>query len=243
MPGAVGSGSSWSGRCGTVLPVTTLLLKVALAPALVVAATLAARRWGDRIGGIVVAVPVVAGPILLILGVEHGQAFVDRAAHAALFGIIAVCAYCLVVDRALRRGWALALAAGWLVYAVLVAPLARIHLPPLAGLAAAVTAIAATRIVLAGGEDDTDAKVMPPPWDLWARAGVTAALVVGLTAAAGDLGAAVTGVLTPFPLATSVLVAFTAAQAGPDPAQRTLAGYVTGLLGLASFLALIAIAT
>ena len=223
----------------------TLLLKVALAPALVVAATLTARRWGDRIGGIVVAVPVVAGPILLILGVEHGRAFVDRAAHAALLGIIAVCAYCLVVDWALGRGWAPALAAGWLVYAVLVVPLARIHLRPLAGLALGVSAIAATRIVLNRDRDgdDTDAKVTPPPWDLWARAGATAALVVALTTAAGDLGAAVTGVLTPFPLATSVLVAFTAAQAGAGPAQRTLAGYVTGLFGLASFLALIAVVT
>ena len=219
----------------------TLLLKVALAPALVVAATLVARRWGDRVGGIVIAVPVVAGPILLVLGLEQGEAFVDRAARSALVGIVAVCAYCLVVDRALRHGWAPALAAGWLVYALLVVPLAQVDLPPPAGLALAVAAIAGTRALVGRGAKDTKAKVVPPPWDLWARAGVTAALVIGLTTVAGDLGAATSGVLTPFPLATSVLVAFTAAQAGPDPARHTLGGYVTGLFGFATFFAVVAV--
>jgi hypothetical protein len=41
----------------------------------------------------------------------------------------------------------------------------------------------------------------------------------------------------------TLLVGFTAAQVGPGPAQRALAGYVSGLFGLASFLALIAVLT
>jgi hypothetical protein len=222
--------------------VTNLLLKVTLAPALVVAATLVARRWGDRAGGIVIAVPVVAGPILLILGLEQGEAFVDRAARGALLGIVAVCAYCVVVDRQLGHGWAPALAAGWLVYALLVVPLAAVDLPPLAGLGVAVTAIAATVAVLGRGGEGEDVKVVPPRWDLWARAAVTAVLVVGLTAVAGDVGAAVSGVLTPFPLATSVVVAFTAGQAGPGPARRALGGYSSGLFGFATFFFVVAVA-
>jgi Protein of unknown function (DUF3147) len=206
-----------------------------------VLATVVARRWGDRVGGIVIAVPVVAGPILLVLGSEQGETFADRAARGALVGIVAVCAYCLVVDRALSHGWARALAAGWLAYALLVVPPAQVQLPPLAGLVVAVVAIASTRALVGRGAEDTRTNVVPPPWDLWARAGVTAALVISLTTVASDLGAAVTGVLTPFPLATSVLVAFTAAQAGRDPTRQALGGYVTGLFGFATFFAVVAI--
>jgi len=44
----------------------TLLLTLVLAPVLVVASTLAGRRGGARLTGVLVGLPVVAGPILLI---------------------------------------------------------------------------------------------------------------------------------------------------------------------------------
>ena len=46
---------------------TVLALKLLLAPLLVVASSLAGRRWGPRLAGILVVLPIVAGPILLIL--------------------------------------------------------------------------------------------------------------------------------------------------------------------------------
>ncbi|HTD58974.1 MAG TPA: hypothetical protein VK672_08780 [Solirubrobacteraceae bacterium] len=64
----------------------TLVLKVALAPLLVVGVTLAARRWGPRVGGMLIALPVVAGPILLVITLEHGEVFGARAARGALSG-------------------------------------------------------------------------------------------------------------------------------------------------------------
>jgi hypothetical protein len=84
--------------------VLSLALKITLAPALVVAATLAARRWGDRVGGIVIAIPIVAGPVLLVLALDHGRAFVQHAATGALVGIVAVCGFCLAFDRAATLG-------------------------------------------------------------------------------------------------------------------------------------------
>jgi hypothetical protein len=62
--------------------VETLVLKVALAPVLVVGVTRAKRRWGSRVGGMLIALPVVAGPILLVITLEHGEVF-GRARHAA----------------------------------------------------------------------------------------------------------------------------------------------------------------
>ena len=54
------------------LAVELIAVKVLLAPGFVVVASLAARRYGPRIGGLIAGLPVVAGPILLIYALEHG---------------------------------------------------------------------------------------------------------------------------------------------------------------------------
>ncbi len=227
-------------RCRTVVE---LLLKVALAPGLVVLVTLASRRWGDTIGGIIIAVPLVAGPILLILGVDHGAAFVHRAAAAALLGIVAVGAFCIGCGRALRLGWGIAVGLGWLVYGLVTAALAGVEPTVWIGLPAALAAIAAARWLVGAPCSDAQTSADPPSWDLPARAAATAVLVVALTSSSSTLGPSVSGLLTPFPVATSVVVAFTLSQSGRDAAIRTLRGYLTGLPGFAAFFVIVALLT
>ena len=222
---------------------TELALKVALAPALVVLATLVARRWGDTVGGIVIAVPVVAGPILLVLALEQGGAFVHEAAQAALLGIVAVGAFCVVCGRCLSRGWKLAIGAGWLGYAVATVALAQLEPRLWPALAAALIAIAVARGLVRAPPAEVVPRVDPPSWDLLARAGATVILVVALTSAASALGPAVSGLLTPFPVATSVVVAFTLTQGGPDAAARALRGYLTGLPGFTTFFVAVTLVT
>lgn len=224
----------------------SLALKITLAPALVVAATLAARRWGDRVGGIVIAIPIVAGPVLLVLALDHGRAFVQRAATGALVAIVAVCGFCLAFNRAATLGVLGAVTASWLTYAALAVPLARLRTPPGVGLLIALAAIAATHVIMRRARPSGDAALRspspaPPKWDLWARAASTSTLVVALTTAAGALGPALSGVLTPFPVATTVLVAFTLAQAGRLAAHHALIGYLAGLPGFAVFFVIVAL--
>jgi hypothetical protein len=87
---------------------------------------------------------------------------------------------------------------------------------------------------------------LPPPvtatwWDLPARAIATAALVVLVTGFAAFLGPALTGALAPFPIALSVVCAFTAAQSGHAGVLALLRGIVPGLDGFALFCFLVAI--
>jgi hypothetical protein len=79
-----------------------------------------------------------------------------------------------------------------------------------------------------------------PWWDLPGRAVATAVLVLVVTGASGALGPNLTGVLAPFPIATSVVAAFVHAQQGTDGAVRTLRGVPRGLLGFAVFCLLVA---
>jgi hypothetical protein len=54
------------------------------------------------------------------------------------------------------------------------------------------------------------------------------------------LGPALTGVLAPFPIATSVVAPFTLAQHGSTPSIAPLRGLLRGLIGFAAFCFLIA---
>jgi hypothetical protein len=63
---------------------TVLALKLLLAPLLLIGSSLAGPRWGVRVAGILVVLPVVAGPILLILYLEQAGRF---AADMAKFGV------------------------------------------------------------------------------------------------------------------------------------------------------------
>jgi hypothetical protein len=215
--------------------VGVLALKVALAPLLVVLATLAGRRWGAVVAGIVTAIPVVAGPILAIITIEHGRDFGAHAARGALLGVVALAAFCAVFARAATAGrsWPISLALGWVAYAVFAAVLSRVDMPPVPGLAVALAALAAAGLVIGPPPALPGPARRPPAWDLPGRAVLTAILVVVLTGAAGGLGPAVSGVLTPFPVATSVIVGFVLALNGPDHARRLLHGFIRALPGFA----------
>ena len=62
-----------------------------------------------------------------------------------------------------------------------------------------------------------------------------------MTGAAGVLGPARAGILTPFPVAVSVLCAFVLAEEGADAAVILLEGVLRGLTGFAVFCFVLAV--
>ena len=66
------------------------LFKLIGAPLFLAAATLAARRWGETVGGLIIALPLVSGPISVVLAVEHGADFAVNAALGSLVGTAAL---------------------------------------------------------------------------------------------------------------------------------------------------------
>lgn len=212
----------------------TLALKLTLAPALVVAASLAGRRWGGRVSGVLIAIPLVAGPILLVITLEQGRDFGARAARGSLLGVVALAVFCVVFARvAQRRGAFGSLLTGWLAFAAVGAAGAEWDAPPVAGLVCALAALGAGYALLGEAAPSVDEPRRPPSWDLPARAGSTAALVFAITTAADALGPALSGILTPFPIATSILAVFTRAQDGPHATTAMLRGFVAALPGFA----------
>ncbi|MFL5824547.1 MAG: hypothetical protein ACJ764_14020 [Solirubrobacteraceae bacterium] len=221
-----------------------ITLKILLAPLLVAAATLVGRRWGARVGGLVVALPVVAGPILLVIALQHGSHFAAITARHALLAVIALCGFTIVFALLSPSGsWPIALLGGWVVYGGLAAAASQVDLAVGPAAVLVLAAIIATRVGLdrqpPGGAAGTGEV---PSWDLPLRMAVTLVLVVTVTSTAAATGPAVSGVLTPFPIATSVLAAFTLAQHGPAGANAFLRGFVTAMPMFAGFFAICAIA-
>ena len=205
-----------------------LALKLMLAPGLVVATTLAGRRWGAQVAGWLGGLPVVVGPILLAVTLERGIAFGADAAGGALLGLVSLSAFVLAYAwTAPATSWPVALAAGWSAFAVVTLLLDSQAPPPLVSLAAVCAAIALADLALPDVPDDPVAPP-PPPFDLGLRAVTTAAIVLTLTALAGVLGPKLSGMLAAFPVLASVLAGFTHRQVGPRPRSACSAGSAAG---------------
>jgi hypothetical protein len=211
---------------------TILLLKLLVAPSLVALATLVSRRFGPVVGGWVVGFPIVAGPILLFFSIEQGPVFAAEAACSTLLGTVSLASFGLVYAWvAVRCRWVVSLLAGWAAFGLLTWLQSGRSVPAIVGLVAALLALRGT-LALLPHLDSAPAAPVPGAWDIPVRMLATAGLVLGLTWAAGALGPGLSGLLTPFPVASTVLVAFAHHASGPTAAVRLLRGL---LLGLQSF--------
>ena len=215
---------------------TLLALKLLLAPGFVVVSSLVARRFGVRVGGVVGGLPAIAGPILLVLALEHGTAFAARAATGTLLGIVALVAFVVAyVAVSHRRAWPWAIGLGWTAFFVVVAALRPVHVGAAVALAVARGACGAALAFLPRPDAPTRATGPRPRFDLPLRAACAAIPVLAVTAGARALGPHLAGLLAAFPIITPVLAAFTQAQQGPTESDRLLRGMTAGFFSYALF--------
>ncbi len=216
-----------------------LLLKVTLAPALVATATLVARRVGHGAAGMVSGLPVVAAPILLIFSVDEGNRFASAAAAGAVLGIVSLVAFCVVYALVCNRGpTPLALFAGWSAFALGTALLSAVHVPLAVSVVIAALAISGGFLLLRGRGSASERSAPGSDLLVW-RLLVTVAMVLALTAAAQGLSPHLAGLLTPFPIITAVMAAFTQSRSGPLAASAMLGGLVTALFSFLTFFAVL----
>lgn len=219
-----------------------LALRFLLAPLLVALATLAARRFGDKVGGWLSAFPFVAGPLLLILSLERGAVFAAESSRNAILGIASLAFFTLAYARLARRlAWWGALPLAWAVYVLSAWGLAGLVSSLALRLLLAFLGLAIAWLLLPSGGEASQGKGLPLPLDLGARMFAAAALVGTLASVASVLGSGWTGLLTPFPVATTVLVTFAHAQGGSVAVSRLLKGFLPAVGALAVFFAVLAV--
>src|ERR1700757_4609474 len=144
-----------------------LLLRLTLAPLLVAAVTLVARRWGPRVGGLLVGLPLTTGPIFVLLAIDQGLQFAAGATVGILFGLVGLAAFALAYAAASRRTkWPASLVFAAAAFFVVSAGTRKFgDSVAIAGLAAWVALLLAASLMRR--PDPGIAHKPPPWWDLW----------------------------------------------------------------------------
>jgi hypothetical protein len=212
-----------------------LALKLLLVPSFLLLVTLAGKRWGPSVAGWLAGLPVVAGPILFVLAVEHRELFAAHAATAALSAVFASVAFSLTYAHAAQRcSWLASLAFGLLAWAAAAVCLSA---RPLSQVLALVVALL-TLAIAPGCFPRSPAKAQARPLgvaELGLRMLAGATLTLAVTLSAGYVGAGWSGLLAVFPILGIVLAVFSHYSQGPGFAAALLKAMVTGLYSFVAF--------
>lgn len=217
------------------------LFKLLATPLLIGLATLAGRRWGAVVNGLVVGLPLTTGPISFILANQYGPEFAARAAIGNLAGQVSMCMFCLAYSLlAQRRSWPISATLAVAAFLASTLALNRVawQLMPafsvLIGVIALVSGIIPQRAVARRA-------AAPPKWDLPARIGLATAFVIVLTTFANLLGPQLSGLISTFPIFGVIFAAFTHSQQGVQAASNLLRGVVLGSVSYAFFFLVIGV--
>lgn len=216
------------------------VLRLALVPAAVWIASIAARRWGHALSGYLGGLPMIGGPITLFLALDLGPDFAARSALFTLAAIAAQAAHLLTFAFVARnRSWAFALVSGWTAFACVAIAQSALPLRPAVALAmASAGLLAAWRWLPRARGEAAAARV--PPIELRLRLVAAFALAALIASTAPIFGPVVSGILLSVPITGSIIPPFTLALYGRDALARLLRGFVVGLSGFTGFFATLA---
>jgi hypothetical protein len=214
---------------------STFAVRLLLSPALIGTASAIARRCGPTAGGWFSALPLTSGPVVLVLALERGAPFAAEACVGIVLAIVALAAYVLVYCRASRRlGWTASGALACAAYMASLWPLGLVTVPLPVAFLIACAAVLGARLVLPH-EPPQRASGRAPAWDIPLRMATAAALVWLLAQLSGVVGARVSGLLAPFPVAVTIMSTFTHRHDGAVAARQFLRSLLAGLVSFAVF--------
>jgi hypothetical protein len=218
-----------------------LALKLTLVPLFLLIVSMSGKRWGPAVAGWLAALPVVAGPILWLLVLQHGPEFGARAAMLSLYAILASEAFNFAYAWTCRaRPWWGALAAGLCAWgsAAFVLSMLPVSLAWALGVALAAVLFGQSFLprsnAIAAGAPVAHA-------DLAGRMLAGAALTLFVTALSTHLGPAWSGLFAVFPLLGSVLAVSSHRAHGPEFVIALQRGMVLGRFSFAAFCAVLAL--
>lgn len=213
-----------------------LLLKIILIPSVMAMVTLAIRKWGHQLGGLIGSMPWVAGPMLLFFILEQGKAFGIQSIPGVMSGILALISFCYGYASLSRKlFWLPTLLLSYGAY--IITAFLLTHLPlslPLRYSLVMGCIVLALRFFPQPRSQSIKARRLP--FDITLRMLAATLFVLLITALARALGPTWSGVLTPFPILTSVLAIFSHSLQGSDATINTLRGLVMGLIGFTTFI-------
>jgi hypothetical protein len=219
-----------------------LALKLTLVPLFLLVVSMSGKWWGPSIAGWLAGLPVVTGPILYLLVLEHGPAFGAHAATLSLSAILASESFNFAYAWTCRsRPWPIALPAAYAAWLIAAFCLSMVPSSPSWATTIALVAVCFGQTFLprstavAAGSPLTRA-------DLIGRMAAGALLTVLVTSLSGWAGATWSGLLAVFPLLGSILSVSSHRAHGSAFVIALMRGMVLGRFSFAAFLLLLSFA-
>ncbi|WP_028694040.1 hypothetical protein [Pseudomonas cremoricolorata] len=215
---------------------TVFYLKLVITPLLMLAISLAGRRWGPQLGGLLSGLPLTSAVVTLFVSLEQGAQFAWQAVPGALAGLAAIQATYLFYFLFTRKvsAW-LGCCAALLFYGCVgwaISQFGGLLLPVLLTLAMLLANLLATRAELPG----RNASFVPlPRWVIPMRMATATALLLLITTTAHWLGPVVSGMLAPIPVIAWPLAVFAHVQGGRHELATIVRGNAIGAVGVIGF--------
>lgn len=223
--------------------ILVLFLRMAIAAAFVVTASVVAERAGPVIGALIATLPVSAGPSYVFLALDHDAAFIAQGALSSLPVNSATIFMCLTyVVLAQRRSLVVSCGSAVAVWVVLASIIRLFDWTLIAGLAANLIAFGICIPLLAGYRHVKMPLVTRRWYDVPMRAALVATLVAIVVSTSGWVGPHVSGVIALYPIVFTSIMVILHPRIGGPPTAAVLANSAWGLLGFGIAIAVLHVA-
>jgi hypothetical protein len=210
----------------------TLIVRMAVTAAFLLAATVTAERAGPLVGGLVATLPISAGPVYIFLALDHGAHFIGESALGSLvsngINIVFALTYALLAQK---RSLAISLSGAFALWIVLswLTGLVPWTLP--AAIVFNVAVLAAALWLSASLRHVRSPQVKARWHDLLMRAAMVALLVGIVVTLSYHIGPTASGNLAVFPIVLTSIILILHRRVGGPATAAVMANAVIGLGG------------
>lgn len=217
-----------------------LILRMAIAAAFVVSASVITERSGPVIGALVATLPISAGPSYVFLAIDHDAAFIAQGALSSLPVNAATILLALTyVVLAQRHSVAVSVGSAVAVWIVLASIIRLFDWTLMAGLAVNLLAFGICIPLLAQYRHVKMPLVTRRWYDIPFRASLVATLVAIVVSTSGWVGPRVSGVIALYPIVFTSMMVILHPRIGGPPTAAVLANSAWGLLGFGMAIAVL----
>ena len=210
----------------------TLVVRMAVTAAFLLAATITAERAGPLIGGLVATLPISAGPVYVFLAIDHGAAFIAQSALGSLvtnaLNVAFAVTYTLLAQK---RSLSVSLVGAFAVWFAMSFGVGKIVWSLPAAIAFNIVVIAVSLWIVHPLRHVRVPPVQARWYDLVLRAAMVALLVGVVVTLSYTIGPTLSGNLAVFPIVLSSIMLILHRRIGGPATAAIMANAVIGLAG------------
>ena len=217
-----------------------LLLRMAIAAAFVVSASIITERSGPVIGALVATLPISAGPSYVFLAIDHDAAFIAQGALSSLpVNAATIFMGLTYVVLAQRHSMVVSCSCAFAVWITIASVIRQFEWTLTAGLVANFIAFGICIPLLAGYRNVKMPLVTRRWYDIPMRAALVATLVAIVVSTSNWVGPRISGIIALFPVVFSSMMVILHPRIGGSPTAAVLANSAWGLLGFGMAIAVV----